>query len=225
VRRRERRVRHSTRALEPTSSTVPAAPENDHQNDDDDQKRRGVHHCLLFEAQRIGVPPREGEFHLRGERSGSVPGFTPCPQSNCLPRTPEGAGRSEPGRTHGERASAVNLSAVAGGLAPWSDRASPAESPAQLRPSLWSERVFLCAAAYGHSGRTTQMSRPRTYAAARRKASFSPPPILFSFPLHGRRVRVLHLEPVVRPAGPIPAAAGIRISGFGGLAALRTAGP
>jgi hypothetical protein len=75
VRRRERRVPHSTRALEPTSSTVPAATENYHQNDDDDQKRRGVHHCLLFEAQRIGVPPREGEFHLRGERSGSVPGL------------------------------------------------------------------------------------------------------------------------------------------------------
>jgi hypothetical protein len=65
MRRRERRVRHSTRVLEPTSSTVPAATENDHQNDDDDQKRRVVHHCLLFEAQRIGVPPREGEFHLQ----------------------------------------------------------------------------------------------------------------------------------------------------------------
>jgi hypothetical protein len=54
------------RYLEPTSPTIPAAAENDHQNDDDDQKRRVVHHCLLFEAHRIGVPPREGEFTCEG---------------------------------------------------------------------------------------------------------------------------------------------------------------
>ena len=96
MRRRERRVRHSTRALEPTSSTVPAATENDHQNDDDDQKRRGVHHCLLFEAQRIGVPPREGEFHCEGSDPAACLGLRLVHNRTASRGHPKGLGDLNP---------------------------------------------------------------------------------------------------------------------------------
>ena len=38
--------RRIARPLVPASSTVPAATENEHQNDQDDEERRVVHHCL-----------------------------------------------------------------------------------------------------------------------------------------------------------------------------------